>query len=130
VWPARAPRLVARHHPEVLAGRREDVDHDAPFRTGGRLVRGVPGNAPGLAGTKLALLVGDPEGDRALEDDAELFVLVTVLGGDGAGVELDDGQGNSLAVDAASGDALPDLLRRDRGEIVEGAQRRRPRRKM
>jgi hypothetical protein len=64
-----------------------------------------------------------------LEDDAELLVLVAVLRSDCAGVELDDGQRDSLAVDAAGRDALPDLLGRDRGEVVECAQRRRPRRK-
>jgi hypothetical protein len=83
-----------------------------------------------LPGAELALLVADAKGDRASKDDAELLVLVAVLGGDGAGLELDDSQRDSLAVNAARSDALPDLLRRDRGEVVEGAQRRRPRRKM
>jgi hypothetical protein len=93
-------------------------------------VRGVPGNAPRLAGAELALLGADSEGDRPFEDDAELLVLVAVRGGDGTGLQLDDGQRESLAVDGTCRDALPDLLRCDRGEDVEGAQRRRPRRKM
>jgi hypothetical protein len=75
-------------------------------------------------------LVADAERDRSSQDDPKLLVRVAVLGGDRTGIELDDGQRDAFAVDATGRDALPDLLRRDRGEIVEGAQRRRPRRKM
>jgi hypothetical protein len=89
----------------------------------------VARDKPGLAWAELALFVADPEGDCSLEDDAELLVLVTVLGGDSAGVELEERQREPLAVDAASDDALPDLLGRDRAEVGERAQRRRPRRK-
>jgi hypothetical protein len=85
---------------------------------------------PGLPGAELALLVADAKGDRASKDDAELLVLMAVLGGDSAWLELDHSQRESIAVQATRSEALPDLLRRDRGEVVEGAQRGRPRRKM
>lgn len=55
-----------------------------------------------------------------MEKDAELLVVVAVLAHDRPGVELDDSQGDPLAVNGASSDPLPDLLVSDRGELVEG----------
>jgi hypothetical protein len=85
-------------------------------------VRCICGDAPGLARPELPLLLGDAKDERAGEDDSELFVLVPMLGDDGARIELDDRQRDPLAVDDAAEDSVPDLLRRNCSDVVEGAQ--------
>jgi hypothetical protein len=45
-----------------------------------------------------------------------------MLGDDGARIELDDRQRDPLAVDDAAEDSVPDLLRRNCSDVVEGAQ--------
>jgi hypothetical protein len=84
-------------------------------------VRGVPGNAPRLAGAQLARLVGNPEHQRAAEADAELLVLMAVLGHDAPWIELDHAQRDPLAVDGSAVHAVPDALEVERGEVAEGA---------
>jgi hypothetical protein len=119
-----------RNATEVFAARREDVDHHRTFRACGRRVRRVRRDAPGPAGSELAVFVADSEINPSLEDDPELLVLVAVLGDDGAGIELDHAHRDPRTVNGARRDALPDLLRSDRAEIGKSGQRLLPRRKM
>ena len=127
--PARSAALEERQVAKVFTRRREDVDHDRTLRAGDRLVGRARRDAPRPAGAELATLVADAEVDCAAEDDPELLVVVAVLGDDRARFELYDAQGDSLAVNRACRDALPDLLGSEGGEIGERAQRRLPRRK-
>ena len=79
------------------------------------------GDLPRLSRAELALLVTDAEADRAAQDDPELLVLVAVLLGDRARLELDDRERQPLAVDGARRDPSPDLARDKPPHIVEGA---------
>ena len=55
-------------------------------------------------------------------DHAELFVVVPVFGNVGVGGELDEREGDPLALDPPGADGLaPDVDDRDRGEIDEVA---------
>ena len=72
------------------AGWREEVEHAGAVRARLGAVRRVRGDLPGLAGAELALLVADAEAERAAEDEPELLVVVAVLLGDRARLELDD----------------------------------------
>jgi len=108
----------------IAAYRCEHVDHDRALRACLDGVRSVGWDPPHSAGTKVPRLVADPKRDRPGQDDAQLFVLVPVLRDDAARIELDDAHRYLLAVDHAAGDAVPDLLGCDCGDVVEGAQRR------
>ena len=92
--------------------------HDCAFGAGGHLVRNVGRDAPRAAGPELARLVADAERQRAREHHPELLVLVTVLGDDRVRLELDDAERDALAVDRAHADAVPDVLRPERCEVV------------
>ena len=77
------------------ARRREEIEDARAVRAGLGAVRRVRGDLPGLPWAELALLVADAEADRTAEDEAELLVLVAVLLGDGAGLELDDARASA-----------------------------------
>ena len=51
---------------------------------------------------ELARLLADPEAERALDQDPDLLVGVAVLGDGRARLELDQRQGQLLAVDGAA----------------------------
>jgi hypothetical protein len=69
----------------------------------------IGGDRPRLAGAEVARLLGDAEAERSGEDEAELLVLVPVLGDVRAGIELDDREREPLAVRDACGHRLPHL---------------------
>ena len=81
-------------------------------------------DAVGVAGAERSLLVPDAQRHRAAQDQPELLVGVAVLGHGGAGIELDHGQGEALAVDRAGQHPVEQGLWPDRGEFVEGAHSR------
>jgi hypothetical protein len=115
---------------EVVTWRREDVDDHSAVRACRRPVGRVRRDAPRSAWAEPAALVSNAELHRARENRAELLVIVAVLADDRPGIELDHRQRDALAVNGPGRDPLPDLPGSDRGELVEGAQRPRPRRKM
>ncbi len=82
-------------------------------------MRQVP---PGLTSSRL---VSDPEGHRPLDQDAELLVRVAVLGNLEVGLELEQRERQLVPVDAPADDSVPDLLGRDRVDVIEGAHTRR-----
>ena len=61
--------------------------------------------------------------DGSLEEEAYLLVHVRVLGDDGVRFELEQAEGNPLAVDRAPDDSLPDLLWPERADVGEDAHR-------
>ena len=67
-------------------------------------------------------LVADPELAGPGDQDPELLVLVAVLRDDAAGIELDEPEGEPLAVHDAARDSIPDLLRLNLARLFEGAQ--------
>ena len=81
----------------------------------------VGGDAPRPARLDPARLVADPELEPAGDEDADLLVLVAVLGDDAVRVELDHREGHALALDHAAGDAVPDALGVEGLEIGERA---------
>jgi 3-mercaptopropionate dioxygenase len=85
-------------------------------------VRSVGRNHVHSTRLELAALVADAEQERSLEHEAELLVLVAVLGDDAAGVELDDTERDSLPLHHAAENPIPDLLRRHGADLVERAQ--------
>src|SRR5207237_7235332 len=78
--PARRATLQRLERGPVVSGRREDVEHDGAFRARDRVVRRVRWDRPRVAGPELALLAAEAESHRATQDEAELLVLVRVLG--------------------------------------------------
>jgi len=106
----------------ILPDRCEDVDHDRAVGAGVHLVRRVRRNRPRIPWPQLPLLVADPELTGPGDQDPELLVLVTVLRDDAAGVELDETEGEPLAVHDAARDSVPDLLRLNLARFFEGAQ--------
>ena len=54
-----------------------------------------------------------------MKNEAELLVVVAVLGNDAGRLELDHGKVHALALDGARDDAFPDLDRLQSGEILE-----------
>jgi hypothetical protein len=73
------------------------LDDDSALATGSDFVRGSAADPPGVAGTELARLVADPIGERARYANADLLVLVAVLGHATRGVELDHRHRHPLA---------------------------------
>src|SRR5439155_12778022 len=121
--PAAGPRLLGLDRVPVVAHRREDLDDQRSFGTDDDRVRHVREAPPRRSGPELTCLTADRERDRALEEDAHLLVGVRVLGDDGAGIELEQAQGHPLAMDRATDDPVPDLLRPERGDVGEDAHR-------
>jgi len=105
----------------VGARRGERLQHDRAVGTRFDLVGDVAQNPPAVAGADVASLVPDPEAQRAGDADAELLVVVAVLGNDTARRQLDQGHGHPLALDDPPDHALPDLHGLGVGEVGEGA---------
>jgi GNAT superfamily N-acetyltransferase len=104
----------------VRPRRSEHVEHDRTLRAGAHhCVRHVRRNGVGPASRQIPHLVADPKRERPAEDDAELLVLVAVLGDDARRLELDDGEVQALAFDGPRDDPLPDLERLQSGEVFE-----------
>jgi hypothetical protein len=122
--PARSTRLELGQLPPIVARRREDVDHLGAFRAGDERVWRVARNPPRRARRELALLVTDAEAHRATQHHPELLVRVPMLRKRCAGLDLDDREREQLPVHRARHEPLEQLLRRDLGEVVEGAHRR------
>ena len=96
-------------------------------------MRNVRRDRPGLPGPKLAALLADSKDEGAAQADAQLLVLVPVLGNHALGIELDHAEGDPLAVHDAPVDAVPDALeieRREAGESAHGDEPTSPRRKL
>src|SRR5581483_11134135 len=74
-----------------------------------------------MAGADLLGLVPDRERQRAFQHHPVLLVLVVVLRHLGARLELDEREGDLLAVDGPADGAVPDPLRLDLAEVVECA---------
>ncbi len=90
---------VDRRRVPVGTGRREDVDHDRALRADADVVRHVGRDPPRPARPHPARLVADRERHVAGDDHPELLVLVAVLGHDRIRRELDEGEGDPLALD-------------------------------
>src|SRR5215211_1093103 len=82
-------------------------------------MRHIARDPPGTAGSELARLTANRERDRALDHEAHLLVGVRVLREMHAGVELDKGERQLVAVDSPACDPVPDPLPRDRADIAE-----------
>ena len=81
----------------------------------------------GVAGAQLALLAADGERHRTLEDEAELLVLVVMLGHRTPGLEVDDGESHPPSVDDSRGHAIAKGVRAqlaERSERIGLTQRR------
>src|SRR5688500_1746716 len=114
------------HRPVVPFGPdgREDVDDDGALGAGDDVVRSVAEDPPGATGSQVARLAIDREVHLPRDDHAQLLGRVTVLGHDGIRRELDDRQGDPLALDAPRPDLLaPDLQQREVGEVPQVAHR-------
>ena len=83
-------------------------------------MRHATGDLPRPARDDVALLVADPERERAGDADADLLMRMPVLRHDAPGVELDDGQRQAGAADDPSGDAVEDPQPGEVGQIGEG----------
>ena len=119
--PARPAQVERLERLPLGADGREDVDDDGPLGPRDRHVRRVRRNHVGRARAELAPLVADMEVERSVQDEAELLIVVAVLGGDRAWVELDDRERQPLPVDGAGRDRLPHLAGSDRLDVVERA---------
>lgn len=77
-------------------------------------MRDAAGDLPGPAGAEDPFLAGDDEAELAGDDEAVLLGRMSVLRDDRARIELHDGEGQPLSLDAPRPDAFHDL---DRLEI-------------
>ena len=83
---------------------------------------GVSEDPPRAARAQLTRLVTDREGHAPGDDHPELLVLMTMSGHGRVGRELDEGQGDPLALDAASADGLaPHVDDRHGGDVNQVA---------
>src|SRR4029079_5021015 len=117
-------RRIVRHagHRQRLpvgADRGEGVDDGRALRARVDLVGLIAEDPPGPARPDVPDLLTDPEADVTANHDPALLVRVAVLRHDRIRGELDDGEGQLLALDAARDDALPDPDRGDLGELDE-----------
>jgi hypothetical protein len=119
--PAWCLRVSALESLPVRASGCEDIDDDGAIRARVDLVRRVRRDAPRSAWAQLANLAADPKGERSLEDDAELLVLVAVLWDYAPWIELDYGKAEAITFHGASENAFPDSKRMSSREIVERA---------
>src|SRR5438477_9300617 len=83
----------------VRANRREDVNHAGAAGAGLRRVRNLAGNRVGAADAELPRFTGDDHGDRTPQNEADLFVLVGMFGNQHVGIQVDEADGHSLAID-------------------------------
>jgi hypothetical protein len=86
-------------------------------------VRRVADDPPRPPRPEHALLVADPERDLTLDHEPALLVGMAMGWHDRVGCELDHGERQPLALDATSDDAVPDLNRRELGEVGEVGHR-------
>ena len=84
-------------------------------------MRHVARDGIGVPCVELPLLRADSHGEAAADDEAELLVLVLVLGDAGVRFEVDDGQRHPLARDRARMDAFAKNVRPDFVQLEEGA---------
>src|SRR5438874_1419315 len=96
----------------VRANRREDVNHAGAACAGLRRVRNLASNRVGAAYAELPRLTGDDHGDGTPKNEADLLVLVPVFGNLHLGVQVDESDGHSLAVDHAGQHTVPNASRR------------------
>src|SRR5215204_825503 len=113
--PAWRPLFRAGKGLPVLTYGSEDVDDHRSLRPDNCVVKDVARDPVGPASPQRLALSADPERNRALDDHADLLVLMPVLREDGVRFQLDEPQGQPLAVHDAAGDPVPDLLGRRRG---------------
>jgi hypothetical protein len=115
--PATRAGLFVLDRVPVVADRREHFDQHRAVGTDHHRMRNIGEDPPHSAGPDVARLAADLEVEPSLEQDADLFVLVRVLGHDGVRVELDQAERDPLAMDAAADDSFPDLLRPERANL-------------
>ena len=79
----------------------------------------VTDDPPRPAGAEDALLVADPERYLSLDHEPALLVRVPVARHDGIRSQLDDRDRQPFTLDSTGDDAVPDLDRREVGQIGE-----------
>src|SRR4029077_6848953 len=104
--PVTRRRLGALEVGPIRAHRSEDVQHGCALGARDRLVRNMARDHIAVAGVQNALVVPDPEFDRALDHKTQLFVLVVVIGRLGVGLEVDERHSDAFPVHRARGEPL------------------------